>query len=92
MPVAFYDRMDKFTTRKFTFEEGDMLYMYTDGYPDQFGGERGKKFKYIPFKRMILENAGLPMEEQNQLFARTLDEWMGPLEQIDDICVLGVKF
>ncbi len=91
MPVAFYDRMDKFTTREFTFEEGDMLYMYTDGYPDQFGGERGKKFKYLPFKRMILENASLPMEQQNQVFTRTLDEWMGSHEQIDDICVLGVK-
>ena len=92
MPVAFYDRMDKFTTREFTFNEGDMLYMYTDGYPDQFGGERGKKFKYTPFKRMILDNASLPMEEQNQVFARTLDEWMGSFEQIDDICVVGVKF
>jgi len=92
MPVAFYDRMDRFTTREFSFEKGDMLYMYTDGYPDQFGGERGKKFKYIPFKRMIHQHASLPMKEQNRVFARTLDEWMGSYEQIDDICVLGVKF
>jgi serine phosphatase RsbU (regulator of sigma subunit) len=92
MPVAFYDRMDRFTTREFSFEKGDMLYMYTDGYPDQFGGERGKKFKYIPFKRMIHQHASLPMKEQNRVFTRTLDEWMGSYEQIDDICVLGVKF
>ena len=91
MPVAFYDRMDKFTTREFTYEEGDMLYMYTDGYPDQFGGEKGKKFKYIPFKRMILEHASLPMEAQNHVFSRTLDEWQGSNEQIDDICMVGVK-
>jgi len=92
MPVAFYDRMDKFTTREFAFEKGDMLYMYSDGYPDQFGGERGKKFKYIPFKRMILQNASLSMEEQNRVYSTTLDKWMGSYEQIDDICVLGVKF
>lgn len=92
MPVAFYDRMDKFTTREFTFEKGDLLYMYSDGYPDQFGGERGKKFKYIPFKRMILANAHLPLDEQNQIYSTTLDEWMGSNEQIDDICLIGVGF
>ena len=92
MPVAFYDRMDRFTTSEFNIEEGDQLYMYTDGYADQFGGEKGKKLKYIPFKRLILENAGLQMDEQNRVLTRSLEEWQGTFDQIDDICVIGVKF
>ncbi len=92
MPVSFYDRMDKFTTNQFRFEEGDLVYMFTDGYPDQFGGERGKKFKYLPFKRLILENAGLPMKEQNQVLTQTLHEWKGDYDQVDDICMVGLKF
>ena len=92
MPVAFYDRMDRFTTNEFYIEEGDQLYMYTDGYPDQFGGEKGKKLKYIPFKRLILENAGLQMDEQNRVLARTLDKWQGSFDQVDDICLIGLKF
>ena len=92
MPVAFYDRMDKFTMHEITIEEGDQLYMYTDGYADQFGGERGKKFKYTPFKKLILDNAGLQMEEQNEVLARTLDEWKGSYDQIDDICMIGLRF
>ncbi len=92
MPIAFYDRMDKFTTNRFGIEEGDQLYMFTDGYPDQFGGERGKKFKYKPFKRLILDNAGLQMDEQNKVLSNTLDEWKGSFDQVDDICMIGLKF
>jgi serine phosphatase RsbU (regulator of sigma subunit) len=91
MPVAFFDRMDKFTTTEFRLEEGDQLYMFTDGYPDQFGGEKGKKFKYLPFKRLILKNADCTMKEQNQVLSQTLHEWMGSYDQVDDICVVGLK-
>jgi len=92
MPVSFFDRMDKYTTHGFSIEEGDQLYMYTDGYADQFGGERGKKFKYIPFKKLILASAGLPMDRQNKVLATTLDDWKGDFDQIDDICMIGLKF
>jgi serine phosphatase RsbU (regulator of sigma subunit) len=92
MPVAFHDRMDKFTTHELAIEKGDQLYMYTDGYADQFGGERGKKFKYKPFKKLILDHAGLPMEEQNSKLTRFLKEWMGDNDQVDDICMIGLKF
>ncbi len=92
MPVAFFDVMEKFTTRRIPIEKGDRLYLFTDGYADQFGGKRGKKFKYIPFKRLILESAGLSMSNQHQLMTRTLDEWKGDYEQIDDICVMGIHF
>lgn len=92
MPVAFFDRMDKFTTHTLTIEEGDRLYMYTDGYPDQFGGERGKKFKYKPFKKLILDHAALSMDEQYKVLSQTLDDWKGDYDQVDDICMIGLKF
>lgn len=92
MPIAIFDRMDKFTTHTFPIREGDQLYMFTDGYPDQFGGEHGKKFKYKPFKELILGNASLPMDEQNRILVSTLDDWKGSYDQVDDICMIGVRF
>jgi serine phosphatase RsbU (regulator of sigma subunit) len=92
MPIAYYERMEKFTTRRFNIMEGDQLYLFTDGFADQFGGEKGKKFKYKPFKKLILDHAGLGMDEQGQALNRTLDEWKGSYDQVDDICIIGLKF
>ena len=92
MPVAFHDRMDKFTTHEFRITKGDQLYMYTDGFADQFGGERGKKFKYRPFKNLILSHANLAMEEQNKALTGRLLEWKGEYDQVDDICMIGLRF
>jgi serine phosphatase RsbU (regulator of sigma subunit)/tetratricopeptide (TPR) repeat protein len=91
MPIAHYDKMDKFTTHEFKLLKGDNIYLFTDGYADQFGGPKGKKFKYKPFKRMLLENAKLPMEQQHKILSETLDEWMGAIAQVDDICVMGLR-
>lgn len=92
MPIAYYERMEKFTTRRFNIMEGDQLYLFTDGFADQFGGEKGKKFKYKPFKKLILDHAGLGMDEQGQALNRTLNEWKGSYDQVDDICIIGLKF
>jgi serine phosphatase RsbU (regulator of sigma subunit) len=91
MPIAHYVHMEKFATHELGIREGDILYLFTDGYADQFGGPMGKKFKYKPFKRLILKNAHLPMEEQRQILSDTLDEWMGNIAQVDDICVMGLR-
>ncbi len=91
MPIAHYDRMDKFVTHEFKVFKGDMLYMFTDGYADQFGGEKDKKFMYKPFKELLLTNAEYPMDVQHQKLSETLDEWMGTQIQIDDICVMGLR-
>ena len=91
MPIAYYERMDKFVTQMFSYQPGDQLYLFTDGYADQFGGEHGKKFKYKPFKRLILANAAMDMQDQNQVLANTLDTWMESFDQVDDICMMGVK-
>lgn len=91
MPIAHYDRMDKFVNKEFQVYDGDQLYMFTDGYPDQFGGEKGKKFMYKPFKTLLLKNAKESMDIQHQILNDTLTEWMGVNPQIDDICVMGVR-
>jgi serine phosphatase RsbU (regulator of sigma subunit) len=91
MPIAIYEKMDPFTTHEFQLKKGDMLYMFSDGFADQFGGKKGKKFKYKPFKRLLLENADKPMEEQKSILEKTFEEWKGGLEQIDDVVVVGIK-
>jgi serine phosphatase RsbU (regulator of sigma subunit) len=91
MPIAFWERMDKFNTKEFELFNGDNLYLFTDGYADQFGGPAGKKFKYKSFKKLLLENAHLNMENQKLILDDTLNKWMGNIEQVDDICVVGLK-
>ena len=59
---------------------------------DQFGGVKGKKFKYKPFKKLLLEIEDKPMNEQREILSKTIDDWRGDIEQIDDICIIGVKF
>lgn len=91
MPIAYYERMDKFTTNELDLLIGDIIYLFTDGYADQFGGPAGKKFMYKPFKRLLLSNAHLPMNQQQQVLNDTLDKWMGMLAQVDDICIMGIR-
>jgi len=64
--------------------------MSSDGYADQFGGERNKKFKIKAMKSIFTENYELPMEEQREILEKRMIEWKQGYEQIDDICVMGV--
>lgn len=81
----------KFTEKIVQLQPGDMLYLFSDGYADQFGGERGKKLMMKNF-RMLLENIShLPVKEQREQLEKTFDEWRGHHEQVDDICVVGVR-
>jgi len=95
MPVAVHKKMDNFTNHEIELNKGDLLYMFTDGYPDQFGGPRRKKFKYKPFKRLLVENSTKPMTDQKEALETALDSWMNfdgnNYEQIDDITILGLK-
>ena len=68
-----------------------MLYLFTDGYADQFGGPAGKKFKYKPFMEMIAQNSTKPVEEQKNILDKTFNDWKGNLEQTDDVCVVGIR-
>lgn len=72
-------------------QPGDMVYLLTDGYADQFGGDNGKKFKFKNFKELVLSVSNLPMNEQKHILDETFEAWRGSLEQIDDVCVIAVK-
>ncbi len=92
MPVAYYDNMTPFTRHTIQMKQGDRVYMFSDGFPDQFGGPLGKKFKYRPFKDLLLEVHERPMEEQKRILKMVFDEWKGNLDQIDDVLVMGLRF
>jgi len=81
----------KFKLNKIKLEAGDTVYLFTDGYVDQFGGEFGKKFKYQPFRKLLLSIAELPIEEQHEILYETIVKWQGGYEQLDDILIFGVK-
>jgi serine phosphatase RsbU (regulator of sigma subunit) len=91
MPVAIHPVMNDFTYNEFQLEQGDILYLFSDGYADQFGGEQGKKFLYKRFKELIITNAGKPMNEQKQALDNSIIQWIGNGEQTDDITVVGIK-
>jgi len=68
-----------------------VIYTLTDGYPDQFGGEAGKKFKYRQLEEFLIANHHLPMEEQKAILDQKIEKWKGSLEQVDDILLIGIK-
>ena len=70
---------------------GDTIYLFTDGFPDQFGGDKGKKYKYKPFKSLLLNLYEFDCETQKERILKELDDWKGNLEQVDDVCVIGVR-
>jgi serine phosphatase RsbU (regulator of sigma subunit) len=94
-PIAIYPDMSEFTNHEMVASKGDIFYLFTDGYSDQFGGERGKKFMSRNFKNLLAENAHKPMSEQGKILDTTIEEWKSAygtgLEQVDDITVLGIR-
>ena len=91
-PVGFYlGKGIKFTAQKINVQKNDMLYIYSDGFADQFGGERGKKYMSGKFKKFLLSISEMTMEQQEYLVKVEFTNWMGENEQIDDVCVMGVK-
>jgi len=90
-PIGKTDNPKTFTTHNLNIQKGDTLYLFTDGYADQFGGPKGKKFKYKQLQEKLLAISHQSMAEQKQILETTLDEWKGDLEQVDDILIIGVK-
>jgi phosphoserine phosphatase RsbU/P len=80
-----------FTNHIFQLEKGDCVYLFTDGYADQFGGNAGKKFKYKQFHEVLIEIHERPMKEQYRILENRHEEWKGTLEQVDDILVIGFR-
>jgi len=90
-PIGKYMKKEPFTNHSIELQKGDTIYLLTDGFPDQFGGEKGKKYKYKTLKEKLLSINGLNMKEQKQALDKEFIEWKGDLEQIDDVCLIGVK-
>jgi serine phosphatase RsbU (regulator of sigma subunit) len=76
---------------EFSMHKGDIYYILSDGYIDQFGGDKGKKFMTKRFKELLLEIYDKPMETQKEILWNTIVEWRGDIEQIDDIIIIGIK-
>ncbi|HEU4718986.1 MAG TPA: SpoIIE family protein phosphatase, partial [Bacteroidia bacterium] len=92
-PIGVYgDEMKPFTQKEITVGKGDVIYIFSDGYPDQFGGEKGKKFLYTRFKQMLVEIAPLAMSQQDQKLEENFRKWKGANDQVDDVLVMGFRF
>ena len=92
MPVGIhYGQQKEFTLHTLGLRKGDIVYTFTDGFADQFGGPQGKKFKYKQLQSLLLQNVDRPMSEQKQLLDTTFESWRGNHEQIDDVLVIGIR-
>ncbi len=91
MPIGKGERTHSFTLFRIEMKASDMLYLYTDGFADQFGGASGKKFKYKQLHQLLLKQSNSSLEEQNKVYAKTINDWKGNLEQVDDILLIGIR-
>lgn len=90
-PIGRGDDHHDFTNHSLTLENEDLLYLFSDGYQDQFGGEHGKKLKRSGFRNLILSLAEQPLENQLETIGNFFETWKGEREQVDDVCVIGIK-
>jgi serine phosphatase RsbU (regulator of sigma subunit) len=90
-PVGFVDDPKPFTNHYTHIVKDDSLFIFSDGYPDQFGGEKGKKFKYSNFKDMLVSIRALSLSGQKEYLQNHFDSWKGDQEQVDDVCVIGIR-
>jgi len=94
-PIGVYCDIKPFTTHEIELKRNDIIYIFTDGFQDQFGGDNhcidGKKFKVSNMREMFLRVANKPMSEQKELIDQAFEDWKRDLEQVDDVCVIGVK-
>jgi serine phosphatase RsbU (regulator of sigma subunit) len=92
MPVGKHDHDSvSFTQHEIELQKGDLIYTLTDGFPDQFGGPKGKKFMYKKLKEFLINISQLPMKEQKEQLEIAFKNWKGDLEQVDDVCLIGIR-
>ncbi|MCC6180590.1 MAG: tetratricopeptide repeat protein [Bacteroidia bacterium] len=92
MPVGYMEQVKPFETKRIELQTNDVIYTFTDGYADQFGGEKGKKFKYSQLKNKLIEINALPLSTQQFELSKCFEEWKSNIEQVDDVCVIGLKY
>ena len=90
-PIGDFDNRVPFTNHQIQLQSGDCVYVFSDGYMDQFGGPKGKKLKYKALKDLLIEVNDLDMKSQLKRLDDAFNEWKGDYEQLDDVCIIGVR-
>ena len=92
MPIGHsLEKTTSYSETKIQLEDGDQVYLFSDGYVDQFGGEFGKKLKYRRFRSLIIKSAQLNAPEKKRFLEDSFAKWRKDHEQIDDVCIMGIK-
>lgn len=92
MPIGKGEKMTPFQLHTIKPQAGEMLYLFTDGFADQFGGEKGKKFRHSQLKERLSTNKHLAVDQQKEELQSVFDQWKGELEQVDDVLIIGIRF
>jgi serine phosphatase RsbU (regulator of sigma subunit) len=92
-PIGFFlgEEKSKFTNHSIQLQKDDNVYIFSDGYADQFGGPKGKKFMVNRYRDLLLDVHVHPIDKQKEILNKTIEEWRGTLDQVDDILVIGLK-
>jgi serine phosphatase RsbU (regulator of sigma subunit) len=90
-PIGKTEDPTPFPTHKLTLRKGDLIFLFTDGYADQFGGSRGKKFKYRQMLDLFKSSEHFEMRQMKETVDKAFEEWKGNLEQVDDVCIIGIR-
>jgi serine phosphatase RsbU (regulator of sigma subunit) len=90
-PIGKFSFAKAFTNHEIQLVENDIIYIFTDGFQDQFGGEKGKKYKISQIRELLLSISSKNLEEQKNLIDQNFETWKGQLDQVDDVCLMGVK-
>lgn len=90
-PIGYFESAQPFENNSGQVKKGDRIYLFTDGYADQFGGPKGKKYKYKTLKELILTTQSTPVSDQKKIFESAFHDWKGDMEQVDDICLMGIE-
>jgi len=92
-PVGAFieDKIQKFSMQRFTVEKGDNIFLFSDGFADQFGGPKGKKYKYLPFQQKLMSITSFSISQQQASLKKEFLDWKGPHEQVDDVLVIGIQ-
>lgn len=90
-PIGYHENMKPFTNHEMKLGKDDLIFLFTDGFSDQFGGPKGKKFKHSQFKELLMSVSTQPMEKQKEILNNEFEAWKSFHEQTDDVCVIGVR-
>jgi len=90
-PIGSFEMSNPFMSHSVQLSKGDTIYIFTDGFVDQFGGPRGKKLKSKAFRKLLLSIQELSIDKQKNVIVETFENWKGNLEQVDDVCIIGVE-